>query len=168
MAEMTVSLPIPDELGPKMQALLPMQQRFVWAMMHIGDRTKAVMAAGYKASRAHQTASELMQNTRVLDALHEVGWRKFSGMATKAIIALEKIVDDPDHPKHNWAIDAVLNRTGYATQTEHKVKVEHSINELQVKAVAARMAEQLGVDQTKLLGTNDIIEVEAVEVKDAE
>jgi hypothetical protein len=61
----------------------------------------------------------------------------------------------------------VLDRTGFAAQTEHKVIVEHKVNDLQIKALAARFADQLGVPAAKLIGANVAIEGEVVEVDKA-
>lgn len=140
-----------ESLGPKMQALKTDRQRqFVWSMLQAPTPTAASKMAGY--SRGAVTACELMQNEAVLEAIHEVAWKHLNGFGLKSIRALERIIDDPDHPKHLVAIGMALDRTGFAAQTEHKVTVEHRVDELQMKALAARFSDQYGVPAAKLLG----------------
>jgi phage terminase small subunit len=138
-------------------------------LLYANNPTQAARLAGYsdKSEGAKVTAHHLMQNPHVLEALHEVSWKRLNGMAVKAIAALEFIVDTPEHPKHLRAVEMVLDRTGFAAQTEHKVIVEHKVNDLQIKALAARFADQLGVPAAKLIGANVAIEGEVVEVDKA-
>jgi phage terminase small subunit len=162
--QLVIDLPGDDQLGPRMLALNEQQRRFVFALMHFDTSSAAALAAGYSERRAKQTGWDLMHEPKILDAISEVNRRRLSGLSVKAVSQLAKILDERDHPRHHWAIDAVLNRTGYSSQTEHKIHVDHSLDELQVKAVAAQMALQLGVDQRTLLGGNEPLALEAVEV----
>lgn len=161
-----LKIPGPAELGPKMAALSDdRQRRFVWAMLHAATPSEAARIAGYAANKGSERVRGclLMQRADVLEALHEVGWKKLYGAAIKSIASLERVVDDPDHPKHLVAVAMVLDRTGYAAQTEHKVTVEHRVTDLQVKALAARFADEFGVPREKLLGTN-VVEGDFTEV----
>jgi hypothetical protein len=162
--ELALTIPGPEELGPKMLALRDdRQRRFVWAMLYSPNQTQAAKMAGYSdtGDGAKVRACNLMQSAAILDALHEVGWRRLHGAALKSIHALEAIVDDPAHPKHLHAVLATLDRTGFAAQTEHKVTVEHRVGDDQMKALAARCADLWGVSREKLLG-NDVIEGEVL------
>lgn len=166
IAALDLVIPGPAELGPKMVALKnDMQRRFVWAMLHTPNQTEAARRAGYSDSGegAKVRGCNLMQQADILDALHEVGWRRLHGAALKSIHALEAIVDNPDHPKHLHAVLATLDRTGFAAQTEHKVTVEHRVGDEQMRALATRCADLWGVSREKLLGGDDVIEGEIVD-----
>jgi hypothetical protein len=163
-------IPGPEELGPKMLALSERQQRFVWAMLYSPNPTAAARLAGYSdaSGGCRVKGCQLMQSAAVLDALHEVGWRRLHGAALKSIAALEAVVDDPAHPKHLIAVQMVLDRSGFAAQTEHKVTVEHTLGGEKMKLMAERLAKELQVDPVRLLGVNReaVIEGEFVEVAD--
>ena len=156
-ADRVVELPDPKYWGPALAALkTDKQRRFVWAMLYSPDQGNAARMAGFSDSSNGQACRargcELMQREDVLAALHEVAWKRLNGFSLKAIDSLERIIDDPEHPKHLVAIGMALDRTGFAAQTEHRVTVEHKVDELQMKALAARFAEQYGVPAAKLLG----------------
>jgi hypothetical protein len=146
------------------------QRRFVLALLQAHTPTAAARLAGYSDHKeaAKVRAHHLMQNADVLAALHEVSWKKLNGIAVRAIEALDRVVADPDNPKHLVAVQMVLDRTGFAAQTEHKVTVEHKVDDLQLKALAARFAHDTGVPMQKLLGFNDVIDGEFKEVADDE
>jgi hypothetical protein len=138
------------------------QRRFVMAMLVENNPSSAARRAGYSDDKGGNRvrAHHLMQNGEVLAALHEVSWKGLNGIAIKAIAALDRVVSDPDHPKHLIAVQMTLDRTGFAAQTEHKVTVEHKVDDLQLKALAARFAHDTGVPMQKLLGFNDVIDGE--------
>lgn len=153
-------------MGPKMLALRSDRERkFIWAMLYTPNQTEAARLAGYsdKSEGSKVMGCKLMQRQPILEALHEVGWKRLNGAALKSIHALEAIVDNPSHPKHLHAVLATLDRTGYAAQTEHKVTVEHRAGDEYMRALAARCADLWGVSREKLLGGNDVIEAEAVD-----
>jgi hypothetical protein len=167
----SIELPPLDEMGPRMQALAgDAQRRFVLALLQAHTPTAAARLAGYSDHKeaAKVRAHHLMQNADVLAALHEVSWKKLNGIAVRAIEALDRVVADPDNPKHLVAVQMVLDRTGFAAQTEHKVTVEHKVDDLQLKALAARFAHDTGVPMQKLLGYNNVVDGEFKEVADDE
>jgi phage terminase small subunit len=163
VGELDLVIPGPDDLGPKMQALINDQHRkFVWAMLHQPNPTNAAKVAGYsdKSEGCKVRGCELMQRDDIQEALHEVGWKQLRGAALKSIFALEAIVDDPNHPKHLHAVLATLDRTGFAAQTEHKVTVEHTFGKARMEEIARRLGANLGIDANKLIGVNDTKVVE--------
>jgi phage terminase small subunit len=162
-SEFGINLPSPDEMGPKMLALANDRQRkFVLAMLQTVKQAEAARLAGYSdtGEGCKVRASELMQQDNILEALHEVGWKSLNGFALKAILALGRIVDDPEHPKHFHAIVATLDRTGFAAQTEHKVTVEHTFGKQRMEEIARRLGANLGIDANKLIGVNETKVVE--------
>jgi hypothetical protein len=169
--EPLIGLPPRDEWGPHLEALRDDRQRLFVVHMAAGfTAANAARSAGYSdtSEAAKVRAHHLLQNGDVLAALHEVGWRVLRGVSVKAIHALNAVVDNPDDPKHLIAIGMVLDRTGYAAQTEHKVTVRHEMDELQLKAIAARFSMETGVPMQKLLGFNDVVDGEFKEVADDE
>jgi phage terminase small subunit len=168
VGELDLVIPGPDELGPKMQALPTDKcRRFVWAMLHQPDVSKAARVAGYSDSGggARVRGFELMQRDDIQEALHEVGWKQLRGAALKSIFALEAIVDDPNHPKHLHAVLATLDRTGFAAQTEHKVTVEHTFGKARMEEIARRLGANLGIDANKLIGVNETKVVEGTVIE---
>jgi hypothetical protein len=168
--EPLIGLPPRDEWGPHLEALRDDRQRLFVVHMAAGfTAANAARSAGYSdtSEAAKVRAHHLLQNGDVLAALHEVGWRVLRGVSVKAIHALNAVVDNPDDPKHLIAIGMVLDRTGYAAQTEHKVTVRHEMDELQLKAIAARFSMETGVSMQKLLGFNDVIDGEFEPVTEA-
>lgn len=164
---LSITIPGPESLGPKMRALAnDMQRRFVWALLHLSAPREAAIAAGYSdvSDGARVRASELMQNPAVQEALYEVGWNKLNSMAIKSIHALEAIIDDPKHPKHHRAIEMVLNRTGFAAVTEHKVTVNHGQSNERMEKLAKKLAAELGIDAARLIGVNRV-EPEAIDAE---
>ena len=164
-----IELPPLDQMGPRMQALAgDAQRRFVYALLQSHTPTAAARLAGYSDHKeaAKVRAHHLMQNADVLAALFEVSWKKLNGISIKAIAALDRFIDDTENPRWLDAAKMVLDRTGFAAQTEHKVTVEHKVDDLQLKALAARFAHDTGVPMQKLLGFNDAVDAEFSEVAD--
>jgi hypothetical protein len=124
-----VKWPIPDEadLGPKMLALRERERAFVWHLVcNGGDGSKAAVAAGYSnASEAAKVrAHELRQKPKIVEAIHECGWRLLGSIGGSAIHALEQLVLRPEHPDHFKAVTAVLSRIGFSEKTA--LEVHHS------------------------------------------
>jgi hypothetical protein len=55
------------------------------------------------------------------------------------------------------AIEILLNRTGLHALTEHKVKVEHTVDNEEALRKIAFLAKRVGIDPSKLLGTEATI-----------
>lgn len=161
---LSIVIPGPKELGPKMLALRDdRERRFVWSMLYSPNQTEAARLAGYSdaGDGCKVRGCILMQRQDILAALHEVGWKRLNGLALKSIHALEAIVDDKTHPKHLHAVLATLDRTGFAAMTEHKVTVEHTTNNEKMLGLARRLAAELGIDEAKLIGVNRAVAIDA-------
>jgi ACT domain-containing protein len=51
-------------------------------------------------------------------------------------------------------IEAVWDRTGYSSKTEHTVKVEHTVDMKELEALARRLAQESGIPVQRLLGVD--------------
>src|SRR5262245_60834736 len=135
---------LPEMYGPKMLALAnDLQRRFAWHMACGAlNATQAAQDAGYwNASEAGKVRGhELMQNPKVLDAIEEVGRNVLRGLGPLAIRAARAILMQPKHRAHARMIEAVMDRAGYAAQTEHKVTVEHKVDTREIEELARRLA----------------------------
>ncbi len=148
------------------------QRAFVWHLFDLGVKNKATEAArraGYSQKSYNGlkvTAHGLMHNPLVQAAIHEVSIKHLGALKPIAIAGFEKILRDPDHPKHYEAINSLLDRGGLGAKTEHKVTVEHKDDDSTVLKKIQQYCDFLGLDQEarkKLLGSQ-IIDVEATEV----
>lgn len=166
--------PIVSELGPAMEALDERRRKFVRAVLELGrdgvrNAKEAARAAGYSESTdgyLRRIASGLLHDARVQAALLEEARRTMNAAA--AVVATPIVVeiamnDHLDARDRLRACEMLFNRGGMPAMTEHKVTVEHR-QPKQLEALAARLAEELGVDRQKLIGINR----QAAEVLDAE
>ena len=153
-----------ESLGPKMLALREDRQRlFVWWMANGAPNVAAAArAAGYSDVKegAKVRGWWLMQQPHVLEAIAEVSGKAMRGLVPISITRARNILEDPRHPYHGRMIEAVWDRTGYSSKTEHTVKVEHSIDTRELEALARRLAQESGIPVQRLLGTDKVIEHE--------
>ena len=150
-----------DDFGPKMQALNERERKFCWAyvtaMMAFGGDASAADAAreaGYSdaSGAAKVRANELLHRERVQEALDELAQREMRGLALPALLALKRVMEDPQHRDHVRAILAVLNRVGMSERTEAHVTVTHQVDAKDVETLVRRLAQESGIDPRKLLG----------------
>lgn len=155
---MSEHTPDRGRLGPAMKALPTDRMRaFVMAILDLGmvDHTRAAMMAGYASENREALrvqAHRLAHDERVQAAIQEEAKRR---MTAGAAIAASKLVDflnDPDKKVALRAIEMLMNRVGLHATTEHKVAVEHTLNEAETIARIQNLAGLLGVDAQQLLG----------------
>jgi hypothetical protein len=106
------------------------ERAFVWHLVcNGGDGSAAAIAAGYSNSgdAAKVRAHELRHKMRVVEAIHECGWRLLGSIGGSAIHALEQLVLRPEHPDHFKAVTAVLSRIGFSEKTALEVRHSGSI-----------------------------------------
>ncbi len=167
------------EIGPAMEALTPMRRAFVRAVIEMGrngieNASEAARTAGYSDGGAgtgiRVVAHNLMHDARVQAALLEEARKKVNAAAAvvatpvAVAIAMDETVPARDRLR---ACEMLFNRGGLPAQTEHKVTVEHK-QPKQLLELAARLAQELGIDEARLIGVNraaaPLLEGAAVEV----
>lgn len=174
---MTDIVPIPSDssLGPAMRALpSDNMRRFVIALSELGtlNYTRAAAMAGYSTESngsLRVQASRLAHDPRVIAAIHEESDRRLHAGQLVAVSNLLKLVENPMHKDHFKAVEATLNRTGHHAKSEHKViTVDQSrTDEAMIDRITA-LAEKLGLDATKLLGSRAAPVTAAAPVEDEE
>lgn len=163
--------------GPKMRALADDRRRTFALIMATGEPSaaKAAREAGYSdvAEGAKVRAHGLMHDPKVLAAIEEASQGVLRWLAPAAIRAAKAILSDKNHKAHARMIEVVLDRTGFAAKTEHKVTVEHTVDVRELEALAARLAQENGIDPRRFIGLSgpadaapQQIEGEVVEAKD--
>jgi phage terminase small subunit len=127
--------PEPADLGPAMLVLDERQRRFVVGAIRAGGKSsmaRIAEAAGYSNVKqgAKVRAHELTRNQKVLAALKEESDRRLDWSAVKSILRLDELVGHKDPKVRLKAIDSVLDRRGYARQTNQQIsmQVEHVDN----------------------------------------
>jgi hypothetical protein len=148
--------------GPAMAALPSDKYRaFVLHLYDIppgwGCNAKAARLAGFgtdtssPASMA-QIGHKLAHDDRVLAAIAEEDKKRIRASAPRALSALQRVVENPDHRDHVRAVSAVLDRT-YPVQTQHQMHVvhEHVIDHRKTAVEDLRRCKALGIPHEKLL-----------------
>lgn len=155
-------------LGPAMMALSPMRRKFVMAMAAnpLGSATQWAIAAGYSNHKdgAKVRAFEVMHDPKLEAAVFEFGRTTMAAMGPiLATTALLRIVQNPDHPQHLRAAEAILNRVGLHELTEHKVTVDHrdQTGDAMIERIRA-LAAKHGMDASALLGGESPKQIEVV------
>lgn len=169
----------PGTLGPAMQQLNPMQRAFVFALVESGgNASRAAAAAGYgqnsetkeQRSMAQRYAGwRLTHDENVLAAIKEEAEKRLhSGALIAASALLEMVVDPTSKWRYKAAVE-LLNRSGLIVATEHKVTVNHTTSDAAMVKRIEELANGLGLDPKKLLGSAgiDIIDAEFTEVEPA-
>jgi len=150
------------EVGPDMLALTDRQRAFVFHLVDQGgmDNHRAASKAGYKGDTEtlRVTGWRLAHDERIGLAMIEEARRRLHATAILAASELHKILEDPTTSKmlKLRGIQMVLNRTGLGSSQTHVVKHEVTVTDEQKIADIQAMAEKLGLDPTKLLGSYGI------------
>lgn len=144
------------ELGPKMSLCTERERRFVCAyLVAEGNGSEAARMAGYsdKADGAKVRAHELLQRTRVLEAIHEIGSKTLAGLLVLAITKLREIASRDGSPDQLKAVLAILNRSGLSEKTT--VEVHHTgsveLNHTDAALEALAYMQSLDVPREKLI-----------------
>ena len=97
-------------------SLTLMQSNFVTSIVYDGvSGSEAARRAGYSTVSARQTASQLLSQTNIQNAIRNEQFKFLNGhLASKALKALAAVIDDPEAP-HGAKVQAsiaVLERSG--------------------------------------------------------
>lgn len=159
-----------QEFGPKMAALSDLQRRYVLAMLSdpLGNPTRWARAAGY--SDQHEAAKvrghHLSHNPKILEAAQEEARRHVDTVGPiLGIGVMIQIARDKGHKRQLEAAAMLADRAGFHAKSEHKLSVEHRVDDTQIEALARRLAAEAGIRPERLLGVNTpkVIECEAVD-----
>ena len=118
-----------ENFGPAMSALTGKQRAFVQHYVAAGGKRggAAARAAGYSKARGRSCAYELLRNPKVKDAIREHAEHSLDARSIMAsVLALKMLEDDlqSDNPRaRQHAINAILDRTGYARRVTQEVAV---------------------------------------------
>ncbi len=146
-------------LGPKMNALVPRRRAFVSALMNQGTRnaTEAAKTAGYKQDNYQAlkvTASELMHDDAVQEAIQEEAKRRITAMLP---LAIETVASLMENPQESGAVRlkaglSVMDRSGVHAVSERITREEPLERDPdQVKRIMA-LAQILNLPVEQLLG----------------
>jgi lambda repressor-like predicted transcriptional regulator len=133
-------------------------RKFVWAYVTQtgGNAHRAIGLAGFSTFNADTIKSrvwDLMHREDVLAAIHEESWRALHSLVPNAIAAAS-ILNDPMHKDYRKAANDVLDRSGFALPTEHRVIVEKhgKVSTLQEAGLSElkRLAVRAGLDPVSL------------------
>jgi hypothetical protein len=156
--------PVDAQDGPAMKALpTPRHRAFVRALYQVkpghGMYVKAAKLAGFGAPTSTPQsmatiASRLKSDERVIAAISEEDQKHIRGAAPRALRALDRLIDNPNHKDHARGIAMVLDRV-HPAETQHTVKVQHDATPALVAtaAVLARindLARRAGIDPAKM------------------
>lgn len=164
-------MPPVEQLGPRMKALgTDLIRRFVWEYVdNGGNATRAANDAGYstKSRGANPAGYRNLQSPEVIAAIEEVTWSRLHSAIVPAVKGLEALVRDPLSKFHMKAIEMVMDRVpGFASKSEHTVKVEHTLTIDEMKDRVRNIATRLQLDPQKLLASSQTVDVEYSEVED--
>jgi phage terminase small subunit len=158
-----LSEPLPvvpgTEWGPCMKALPSDRHRaFVLALYQIkpgyGSHVAAAKMAGFGTSTSSPKswsviAARLAHDEKILAALHEEDKKRIRASAPRAVMALGRLIEDPDSRDHCRAIGMVLDRV-HPAETRHVVDVTHHVDHDAEAIAQLRMLKALGVAREKL------------------
>lgn len=161
---------IPDDkhdYGPAMAALSPRHRIFVEAYFSVGDgnQTEAARIAGYidnKNGALPVTACRLMARPDVKAAMQEEARRRLVGMLPLAERAVREIVVAAEPKDRLKAAAMIMNRAGVHETIEKQINVNITMTKAEKEAEIRQMAEEMGMDPEKLLGS--IVDAEFEEV----
>ena len=99
-----------------MKVSTELQHKFIQSIVYEGvSGAEAARRAGYSPVSARQTASQLLSQPNVQNAIRNEQFKFLNGqLASKALKALEAVIDDPEAP-HGAKVQAsiaVLERSG--------------------------------------------------------
>lgn len=130
MRDEMISDPDLEDLGPAMLALTEKQRRFVigWVRSSGKDAARVARAAGYSdaSEGAKVAASNLLRNSKVIDAMKEEADRSLNGLAAVAVMVQKGLLENSSPAAQQKAVDSVLDRTGFARRTAQDIRVERS------------------------------------------
>jgi phage terminase small subunit len=145
-----------------MRALTEKQRAFVDYLVSTGtdNECEAARAAGYNpdapegSSAIRVSAHRLAHDQRIIDAIGEETSRRVSFMLPMAYRAMLELVKSPNHKDHFKAVEKFWIQGGL----DHKgtVKHEHAVSAEQMIAEMRRWADEMGIPQEKVIGSQTI------------
>lgn len=156
--ERTPIFPTDDlgDYGPAMKALRGRQRAFVISMLETGKNDNSFHArnAGYEGNdqTIWATAYRLAHDPKIQAAIHEEAERRLKGSAIIATSTVVGLLNSADEKIQLRAAEMIFNRVGLHATTEHKVTVEHIEDDKTLLDKARRLAGELGVDISKMIG----------------
>jgi hypothetical protein len=141
----------PDEFGPSMAALNPLERRFVELYVNNPGTPGAhlIKAAGYKGASSlsrRVQASRLLHRETVLKAIHETVGKRLRGRG--APLGLKVLVDqasgEGSRMDQRQAAIELLNRSGFAVTHQQHVVVERKMTEGETLARIKMLLAELG------------------------
>jgi hypothetical protein len=159
----TLAEPLPvvpgTEWGPCMKALASDRHRaFVLALYEVplgyGAQVKAAKRAGFGTSTSSiqsmaSIASRLAHDEKIQAAIREEDEKRIRASAPRAIRALSRLVENPNHKDHARGIGMVLDRV-HPTEQRHVVDVHHHVDHDAEAVAQLRMLKALDVSREKL------------------
>lgn len=166
-----------EKLGPAMRKLTERQRAFVVAAFEVGGSpqwyTEAARRAGYTGNPnvLRVTAHRLYHNPAIQKAMKEMALSAVSAEPLAALAVLADIAHGEipaSASERIKAANSILSRAGMPETTEHKIKVEHSIDNNEAIEKLYRFAKLLGRDPKELIGAMgmEIIDGEFREVSE--
>jgi hypothetical protein len=145
--------------GPAMAALPSDRHRaFVLNRYELppgwGCNAKAARAAGFGTSTSSAASMatigcRLAHDEKILVAIAEQDKLRIRASAPRAISALQRVIENPDHKDHVRGVAMVLDRT-HAVQQHHVVDVHHHVDHDGEAIKQLRMLKALEVAREKL------------------
>jgi hypothetical protein len=124
-------MPALDVLPEALQNLRDGRWRaFCWYYVFGGaNGAEAARRAGFSdtAEGAKVQAHRLLQYDEINEAIQALTGKYLFSLAPKAALALDRLLDNPKHPKHDRAIDMVLNRSGHGETSKVDVNLIGSV-----------------------------------------
>lgn len=158
---------VEEKFGPAMLALAPRHRAFAIAYVTLthGDATKAAKEAGYPVNKNGVPLAEngvggigvqahrLLNRPDVLAAIRELVVSRVAGNLPVYVNALEKVAASAQHKDQVKAIGMLLSRGGLPDITQRDLNINITVSKDQQIAEIRQMAEEMGLDPNKLLGT---------------
>jgi len=159
-----IGLLAPDEdLGTAMKELTEPQRRFVTAYVENGGSNEADAAyrAGYGSTPGDcaSIANRMLRAPRILTAIREEADKRLKSGAILASSVLVEIASNRMHRDQYKAAVELLNRAGLVVEGVSRVIVEDHRTEEEIVRRIADLADKLGIDPKKLLGS-DVVDAE--------
>lgn len=161
-------------LGKAMQALDERRRKFVIYLLETGsdNNSAAARAAGFTGTDGsiRTTGWKIAHDPKVQAAIHEEGQRRMNATILSATSYLADVVGGRETRatvgERLRAVQMLLNRVGMHEMSEHKISVEHTVNDETMIRRITMLASKLGLDPQKLLGQVAQVEIPAEEIED--
>lgn len=147
-----------EDFGPAMLAISPRHRAFVMGYFEAGaNATEAARLAGYEDNdngSIKVTAYRLVHRPAIVKAIQEEARRRLAaGGLPVAVKAVIDIASNPQHKDQAKAAAMIMDRAGVHATVEKNVNVNVTLTRAEKEAEIRQMAEELGLDPAKLLGT---------------